>query len=155
MAIHRDEIPLRSPCDRTWESLTGSGEVRHCEQCGMDVVDLTASTEAEIRARLAAAAGERLCVRYRVRADGTVITRVEEPRRARPGVTAALVATALAACTGSPPRPDTMADRHPPVAPAPAAASAAPMAPSPCSARPGDEPDGADDGETLELLGAL
>lgn len=52
-----------------------AGRVRACDQCQLQVHDLSALSRAEAEALLAAASGGRLCVRFYRRADGRVQTR--------------------------------------------------------------------------------
>lgn len=73
---------------------------RRCEACSLVVHDLSALTEREAVRLLRGRAGERTCVRVRVRADGRAAFRGEPPR-ALP----AAAALALAACTPHSPEP--------------------------------------------------
>lgn len=123
MALHRDDFKLRYRCGLQWEGLDGEGPVRHCAQCGQDVVDLSEMTEAEIRLRRMKPPEERSCVRYRVDPAGFIVTRPDElpSRVVRAGVI--LVATALAACTESAALHHSAIDANP-AGPAPSARDA-------------------------------
>lgn len=54
--------------------MAGDDRARFCEKCDLTVHDLSAMKDAEARALLAGPA-RRLCVRFNVRRDGTVVTR--------------------------------------------------------------------------------
>jgi len=68
-----DNIRVASPCPADWEQMKGDDRVRHCDACNLNVYNLSAFTEAEIRALLANRKG-RLCGRIYQRSDGTVLT---------------------------------------------------------------------------------
>lgn len=66
-------IPV--PCTVPWETMTGDARVRFCGQCRLHVHDLSAMTGDEAVAFLRAKApGARVCVRFRRRPDGRVVT---------------------------------------------------------------------------------
>jgi hypothetical protein len=71
-----DRVHVASPCDVPWADMTGDDRVRHCAQCDLDVFNLSDMTrdEAEsfVRDRVG---GERTCVQFYRRTDGTVMTR--------------------------------------------------------------------------------
>jgi len=68
-----DNIRIASPCPANWEQMQGDDRVRHCDACNLNVYNLAAFTEAEIRALVANRKG-RLCGRIYQRRDGTVLT---------------------------------------------------------------------------------
>jgi len=68
-----DNIRIASPCPANWEQMKGDDRVRHCDACNLNVYNLAAFTEAEIRELVAKCKG-RLCVRIYQRKDGTVLT---------------------------------------------------------------------------------
>lgn len=68
-----DNIRIASPCTVNWEQMKGDDRVRHCDACNLNVYNLAAFTEAEIRALVANRKG-RLCGRIYQRRDGTVLT---------------------------------------------------------------------------------
>jgi hypothetical protein len=68
-----DNIRIASPCTASWEQMKGDDRVRHCDACNLNVYNLAAFTEAEIRALVANRKG-RLCGRIYQRRDGTVLT---------------------------------------------------------------------------------
>jgi hypothetical protein len=68
-----DNIRIASPCTADWEQMKGDDHVRHCDACNLNVYNLAAFTEVEIRALVANRKG-RLCGRIYQRRDGTVLT---------------------------------------------------------------------------------
>ncbi|HEY2234728.1 MAG TPA: carboxypeptidase-like regulatory domain-containing protein [Candidatus Angelobacter sp.] len=68
-----DNIRVASPCSADWEQMQGDDRVRHCDACNLNVYNLAAFTETEIRALVASRKG-RLCGRMYQRGDGTVLT---------------------------------------------------------------------------------
>jgi hypothetical protein len=68
-----DNIRIASPCMADWEQMKGDDRVRHCDACNLNVYNLAAFTEAEIRDLVANRKG-RLCGRIYQRRDGTVLT---------------------------------------------------------------------------------
>lgn len=82
-----DRIEVASPCHESWEEMSGDARERHCASCDQTVYDLAGLSRSEAEALvLKKAAGERVCVRFRRRADGTVLTadcptQVREARR--------------------------------------------------------------------------
>lgn len=67
-------LRVASPCPIRWEQMSGDDCVRRCQECKLDVYNLSDMTASEAEKLLAAREG-RLCVRFHQRADGTVITR--------------------------------------------------------------------------------
>ena len=68
-----DNIRIASPCKADWEQMQGDDRVRHCDACNLNVYNLAAFNEAEVRALVANHKG-RLCGRIYQRRDGTVLT---------------------------------------------------------------------------------
>jgi hypothetical protein len=70
-----DGIDVASPCHESWDEMSGDQRERHCDKCEQTVFDLTgmARVEAEDLVRRTQG-GEKVCVRFRRRADGTVLT---------------------------------------------------------------------------------
>jgi len=68
-----DNIRIASPCTADWEQMNGDDRVRHCDACNLNVYNLAAFTETEIRELVANRKG-RLCGRIYQRRDGTVLT---------------------------------------------------------------------------------
>jgi hypothetical protein len=76
MATHPfdlDQIRIASPCPAKWAAMSGDERVRFCAACKLHVYDLSAMTR-EAATRLVEGAEGRLCVRFRRRADGTILT---------------------------------------------------------------------------------
>jgi hypothetical protein len=55
--------------------MRGDDKVRHCAQCDLNVHNLSAMDEGEVRELLARAGEERVCAGMWKRADGTIITK--------------------------------------------------------------------------------
>src|SRR5215472_1418422 len=68
-----DNIRVASPCPASWEKMTGDDRVRHCDECKLNVYNLSAMPRTEAERLLAEREG-RLCVRYHRRSDGTILT---------------------------------------------------------------------------------
>jgi Carboxypeptidase regulatory-like domain len=68
------DIRIASPCPADWEKMIGDERVRHCSECNLNVYDLSAMKEHEIRQLIAANQGRRLCSRFYRRADGMILT---------------------------------------------------------------------------------
>jgi hypothetical protein len=69
-----DLIQIASPCTANWDAMKGDERIRHCEECHLNVFNISEMTRDEATAFLAERTG-RTCVRMFKRADGTVITR--------------------------------------------------------------------------------
>ena len=71
-----DSIDVASPCQQRWEDMSGDERARFCAACEQTVyrLDDLSRAEAEALARRSLA-GDEVCVRFRRRADGTVLTR--------------------------------------------------------------------------------
>ena len=54
--------------------MVGDERVRHCSECNLNVYNLSAMTEREVKKLIEANRGQRLCARFYRRADGTVLT---------------------------------------------------------------------------------
>lgn len=69
-----DRVQVASPCTADWSSMTGDQSVRHCDQCGLYIYNLSEMPRDEAIELVQRTEG-RLCVRFYRRADGTMITR--------------------------------------------------------------------------------
>lgn len=67
-------IRIASPCPTEWSKMVGDERVRHCAECNLNVYNLSAMTEREVKKLIEANRGQRLCARFYRRADGTVLT---------------------------------------------------------------------------------
>src|SRR6267142_6478164 len=76
-------LAIEHPCTAAWTAMQGDERVRHCQQCHLDVYDLSEMSRADAE-RLVAEHEGGVCVRMWKRADGTVITHDCEPLRAEP-----------------------------------------------------------------------
>jgi hypothetical protein len=130
--MNRTELPIASPCNADWTTMTFAERGRFCGACKKVVRELAQMTESEARAMLASPPTEGLCVRYIHDVAGEIVFRrevvpVSSLQRMRRAAATALAAASLplvaAGCMGAAPMP-------PPVmgaAPAPSAsASSAP-----------------------------
>ncbi len=68
-----ENVRVASPCNASWEGMTGDDRVRFCGKCEKSVYNLSAMPREEAEALLADRGGN-LCVRFYKRADGTVLT---------------------------------------------------------------------------------
>lgn len=67
-------IRIASPCPAEWSKMIGDERVRHCSECNLNVYNLSAMTEREVKKLIEDNRGQRLCARFYRRADGTVLT---------------------------------------------------------------------------------
>jgi hypothetical protein len=68
-----DSLRIASPCQVSWDEMTGDDRVRFCPHCRLNVIDLSAMSRHDAEELLLRTTG-RLCVRYYQRSDGTVMT---------------------------------------------------------------------------------
>lgn len=66
---------IAKQCPASWSHMKGDDQVRHCTHCDRQVFNLSNMSEADGKALVRKHTGQRLCVRYYQRADGTVMTR--------------------------------------------------------------------------------
>lgn len=69
-----DRIRIASPCTASWASMRGDDRVRFCEDCKLNVYNLSAMTQPQAEELIREKEG-RLCATLYRRRDGTVITR--------------------------------------------------------------------------------
>lgn len=67
-------VEVARPCPAKWSRMEGDERVRFCSQCQLNVYNLSGMTADEGK-RLIQEAEGRICVRYLMRRDGTVLTR--------------------------------------------------------------------------------
>ncbi len=67
------QAKIASPCNASWENMTGNDQVRFCGSCQKNVYDLSTMTSVEAEALLQEKEGD-LCARFYRRADGTIMT---------------------------------------------------------------------------------
>lgn len=70
-----NRLSIASPCSADWNQMQGDERRRFCASCKLHVHNLSGMTADAARALLQGAGGERMCVRFFRRADGTVLTR--------------------------------------------------------------------------------
>lgn len=154
-----DKIGVATPCEASWDAMEGDERVRYCGSCRLSVYNLSAMSRREaedlVRNRHGAGAGERLCVKFFRRADGTLVTdecgRVRRAlrrkalliRTAAAALFALVLSPLLAACGagGEKPTPGVTTHATPsPTGVAPAAAAAStPLQAAPSHQVPGGE----------------
>jgi hypothetical protein len=66
-------VRVAAPCPAEWERMRGDERVRFCDQCSMNVYNLSDMTRREAEVLLTRTEG-RICVRFYRRADGTILT---------------------------------------------------------------------------------
>lgn len=69
-----DQIKIASPCPKRWDEMDGDDRKRFCDDCRLNVYNLSAMTRAEAVDLLTRSEG-RLCACFWRRADGTILTR--------------------------------------------------------------------------------
>lgn len=72
-AKKRIRLKVASPCKVDWDQMEGDDAVRFCGQCKKNVYQLSNLTTEQIE-ELLNVPGEKRCVRFYQRADGTVLT---------------------------------------------------------------------------------
>lgn len=70
-----DNLRVAAPCSADWNSMTGDDRKRFCSSCNQNVYNVSSMTPPEAEAFLASKFGQKLCVRYFKRRDGTLINR--------------------------------------------------------------------------------
>ena len=68
-----DYVRVAAPCNVDWDSMFGDERIRFCAQCKLNVYNLSDMTKSEAE-QLVASADGRLCIRYYMRSDGSIIT---------------------------------------------------------------------------------
>lgn len=95
MTLHRRQLPIASPCQQFVGRAATATSPAFCARCEKSVHDLSGMRESEVVTLLAKNLGQRVCVSYRARPDGSIATRRERSRFA-----AAALAVSLAGCAG-------------------------------------------------------
>lgn len=68
-------VRVATPCTADWSTMSGDDKTRFCQECKLNVHNLSAMTKVEAESLLKKQEnGERVCVSFFRRADGTVIT---------------------------------------------------------------------------------
>ena len=68
-----DTVRVATPCESSWDQMAGDQRVRHCDQCDLNVYNLSGMSRKAAEAMLNNTEG-RVCVRFYRRLDGTIIT---------------------------------------------------------------------------------
>ncbi|MEP6788795.1 MAG: hypothetical protein ABJB40_10220, partial [Acidobacteriota bacterium] len=76
-----DSISIASPCSSNWNDMNGTERRRFCQECKLNVYNLSDMTQMEAKSFLIGSEG-RVCLRVYRRSDGTVITK-DCPSRAQ------------------------------------------------------------------------
>ncbi len=66
-------LTIASPCPASWDEMKGDERVRFCDECELNVYNLSDMSEEEALKLVEEREG-RLCVRFYQREDGTVLT---------------------------------------------------------------------------------
>jgi hypothetical protein len=66
-------VRVAAPCRADWERMRGNERVRFCDECSMNVYNLSNMTRKDAEALIMNTEG-RLCVRYYHRPDGSILT---------------------------------------------------------------------------------
>lgn len=72
-SIPLQTISVAAPCTADWGKMHGNDQVRFCQDCKLNVYNLSGMTQNQAEDLIRKAEG-RLCVRYFRRADGTILT---------------------------------------------------------------------------------
>jgi len=95
-----DSIDVKSPCNESWEEMTGNDEVRFCSHCAKNVHNISAMTRPKAEKLIKNANGN-LCVRYVKNPVGKIVNLppklTQIKRRAR--IAAGVLATSLTLST--------------------------------------------------------
>ena len=68
-----NNVRVAAPCSAGWDTMYGNERVRFCEQCYLNVYNLSEMSRTEAEELIGRAEG-RLCVRYYRRNDGSILT---------------------------------------------------------------------------------
>lgn len=79
--MQKSQIPIVSPCDADWSSMTREGRRRFCDICRKHVYDLSSMTQVETREFFAANREQNLCIRYIYDTSGKILF-ADDDRRA-------------------------------------------------------------------------
>lgn len=68
-----DDVMVAAPCTMGWESMQGDNRVRFCNQCQLNVYNLSGMSDEEAE-DLLQVKGDSICISLYRRADGTILT---------------------------------------------------------------------------------
>ena len=69
-----DRVEIAAPCHADWDKMEGDDRARHCQDCRLNVYNLSDMSQKEAEELVRKNEGQRLCVRFYRRNDGTIIT---------------------------------------------------------------------------------
>lgn len=69
-----DNIRVASPCAQNWDEMAGDERARFCGECKLHVYNLSGMSRREAENLIFESEGNRLCVKFFRRADGTILT---------------------------------------------------------------------------------
>lgn len=95
-----DAIDVKTPCNESWEEMTGNSEVRFCSHCAKNVHDISAMTRTKAE-KLVKDSNGQLCVRYVKNPEGKIINlppKFTQIKR-RAAIAAGVLATSLTLST--------------------------------------------------------
>lgn len=69
-----DRVSIAAPCNADWDKMIGDERERFCNQCSLNVYNISSMSNAEAEEFLSLRTEGRLCVQYYKRKDGTIIT---------------------------------------------------------------------------------
>ncbi|MFY9227043.1 MAG: energy transducer TonB [Blastocatellia bacterium] len=72
-SIPLNMISIAAPCSANWNEMTGNDQVRFCQQCSLNVYNLSNMAQDQAEELIRNKEG-RLCVRFYRRSDGTILT---------------------------------------------------------------------------------
>ncbi len=69
-----DNLKIAAPCPANWDEMVGTERERFCNSCALNVYNISAMSRSEAEEFLALKGGNRVCVQFYRRHDGTVLT---------------------------------------------------------------------------------
>lgn len=70
-----NNVKIASPCSRNWDEMAGDERARFCGECKLQVYNLSGMSRREAENLIFQSEGNRVCVRFFRRADGTIMTK--------------------------------------------------------------------------------
>lgn len=103
--VDLDKIELAFPCPMKWEDMVGDDRERFCQSCALNVYNLSSMSKKEAEEFLMLRSENRICLNFKRRKDGTVITdncpRALRAVRDRTLKVVAVFANAILFCMGA------------------------------------------------------
>ena len=69
-----DRVEIAAPCHADWDRMEGDERARFCQECRLNVYNLSDMTRQQAEELIESHEGKRLCVRFFRRTDGKIIT---------------------------------------------------------------------------------